>query len=160
MAKTTDELLNTLRSAEPESLSDFFSENKDRMMPSKYPFAFYLRELLGHYGITQREILEKAGFSLTYGYRLLSEERHTKQRDYILRICIAAGFTLEETQRLLTLYGMSPLYPRFPRDAVLINAISAHITDICKVNEMLEKQKKTPLKASVPTGDDPSYIPF
>ena len=46
----------------------------------------------------------KADIPERYGYKLLSGEKHTKQRDVILRICYAAEFTLKETQRALRKY--------------------------------------------------------
>lgn len=52
-----------------------------------------------------------------YGYKLLSGQKHTKQRDVILRICYAAGLSFDETQRALKKYGMVELYSEITRDA-------------------------------------------
>lgn len=90
----------------------------------------------------------QADFPERFGYKLLSEEKRTKQRDYILRICYAAKLTLEETQRALTLYGMAPLYPRIPRDAVLMIAFNKRCGSILEVNAMLASHKLPTLKTS------------
>ncbi len=83
-----------------------------------------------------------------YGYKLLSEEKHTRQRDIILRICFAAELTVGETQRALKLYGMSPLYVRIPRDAVLMIAFNRHSGNVLDVNTMLREQGLESLRIS------------
>ncbi len=62
----------------------------------------------------------KADIPERYGYKLLSGEKRTKQRDVILRICYAAEFTLQEIQRVLKKYEMPQLYAEIPRDALLM----------------------------------------
>lgn len=147
MGKTTDNLVQILKSSDPETIAEVLESNKEKLYANARPFASYFRDLISKYSLAQNEIIETAGFSLPYGYRLLSEERHTKQRDYILRFCIVAGFSLEEIQRLLKLYGMSPLYPRIPRDAVLITSIVSQEKDINEINRVLSHNGFTPLKA-------------
>ena len=56
--------------------------------------------------------------------------------------------TLEETQRALTLYGMAPLYPRIPRDAVLMIAFNKRCGSILEVNALLASHKLPTLKTS------------
>ena len=68
---------------------------------------------------------------------LIAEEKHTRQRDTILRLCLAARFQAEEVQEALILYGMAPLYARLPRDAVLLAAIWRKIHDLQEVNGLL-----------------------
>lgn len=149
MNTTTDGLVDILKSTTSENIGEVLSANQDKLFTSQHPFAAYIRELFAKYGLVQNQVIEKAGFSLPYGYRLLSEERHTKQRDYILRFCLVSGFSLDEVQRLLKLYGMSPLYSRIPRDAVLIAAISMQERDVEKVNTMLKNNGFAPLLPSI-----------
>lgn len=149
MNTTTDGLVDILKSATSENIGEVLSANRDNLFTDQRPFAAYIRELFAKYGLVQNQVIEKAGFSLPYGYRLLSEERHTKQRDYILRFCLVSGFSFDEVQRLLKLYGMSPLYSRIPRDAVLITAVSASECNIEKVNSMLKCNGFAPLLPSI-----------
>lgn len=149
MNTATDGLVDILKSATSENIGEVLAENQEKLFTGQHPFAAYIRELFAQYGLFQNQIIEKAGFSLPYGYRLLSEERHTKQRDYILRLCLVSGFSLDEIQRLLKLYGMSPLYSRIPRDAVLIAAISMREQDVDKVNLMLKNNNFAPLLPSL-----------
>ena len=85
-----------------------------------------------------------------YGYKLIAEEKHTRQRDVILRLCFGAGFTVEETQRALKLAGLSPLYPRIERDAVLMVALNQGICKISDVNRLLEEHKMDGLREISP----------
>ena len=67
----------------------------------------------------------------------------------ILRLCLGAKLTLEETQRALKIYGMSPLYSRLPRDAVIIVAIESGIYEISQLNQLLAEHNELPLRLSV-----------
>ena len=67
------------------------------------------------------------------------------QRDVILRICLAGQFSLQETQTALRLYGMTPLYAKIPRDAVLIVAINQHTYEMEAIDAMLQEQGMKPL---------------
>ena len=64
-------------------------------------------------------------------------EKHTKDRDLIIRFCIAGHFNWDETNRALKLYGLNELYAKDPRDAVLIVAINNRIYNPYDIDEML-----------------------
>lgn len=83
-----------------------------------------------------------------YGYKLLSGEKHTKQRDVILRICYAAELTLEETQRALKKYEMPELYAKLPRDALLMIMFNERPGSIIDVNALLKENGMEPLRTS------------
>ena len=107
-----------------------------------------MRSLIREKGVRLQDVFLLADISEGYGYKLISGEKHTRQRDVILKLCLTAGFSLEETQRALKLYGMSPLYARFPRDAVLISAISSGRREITEVNRLLEQNGQPLLRGS------------
>jgi hypothetical protein len=83
-----------------------------------------------------------------YGYKLLSGEKHTRQRDVILRICYAGELSLEETQRALKKYGMPTLYAKVPRDALLMIIFNDRPGDIIQVNAILKEHDMEPLRTS------------
>ena len=112
--KSTDELQNILKKASTADIGQYLAENQQNLLTQQKPFSAYMHQMLRKYGKTQQEVFLQADFPERFGYKLLSGEKHTKQRDYIIRICYAAGMDLEETQRALTLYGMAPLYARIP----------------------------------------------
>ena len=111
-------------------------------------FYTYVRELMAEKEITQHLVFMRADIPERYGYKLLSGERRTKQRDVILRICYSAELTLPETQRALKKYGMSELYAKIPRDALIMIAFNERPGDKETVNEVLIKNNMEPLRAS------------
>lgn len=146
MKKSTTELLEILGATPSKDLQNYLSENKEELFLQEKPFAFYMRKVLAEHGIRQQDVFLRMGISQSFGYQLISEEKRTKQRDYILKFCIAGKLTLNETQRALQLYGMSPLYARLPRDTVLISAIQQEKKSIETVNELLKAQGMAELK--------------
>ena len=94
------------------------------------------------------ECLKKADIPEKYGYKLLSGEKHTRQRDIILRICYAAELTLEQTQRALRKYEMPQLYAKIPRDAFLMLIFKDRPGGIIEVNELLSKNGMEMLRTS------------
>lgn len=144
MKKTTSELEKLLKSTAPEQ---FLSENQEELLQEERPFTSFMRQVFERRGVKQQELFMRIGFAQSLGYKLISGEKRTRQRDYILRICIGAQLSLPETQRALQLYRMNPLYARMPRDAVLISAIQTGRGSIEAVNELLESLQMPPLRA-------------
>jgi hypothetical protein len=66
----------------------------------------------------------------------------------ILRLCYAAEFTIEETQRALEKYEMPQLYPKIPRDAFLIIIFNERPGSIIDVNGILKEKGFEPLRTS------------
>ncbi len=149
--KTTDALGNLLKKTKPENISEFLENQKSNMISSEKAFADFMRKTIKSKDLTQQEIFIAADFSEKYGYKLISEEKHTKQRDYILRLCFAGHFTLAETQKALQLYNMAPLYAKIPRDALLISAFNSKTYNIFKVNELLKNNNFEELSNSTET---------
>ena len=134
-----------LLSVGPNALADFLEQHKEDLITSLRPFTDYMRMKFREKGILQQNVFLAADLSENYGYKLIAEEKHTRQRDTILRLCLAARFLLEEVQEALILYGMAPLHGRFPRDAVLTVAVQNGIYDLCAVNRLLESCGQAPL---------------
>lgn len=143
--KTTGTLTSILKATPLCELDDFFAENERSLANAVHPFSEYMRDCLRAKGISQQEVFLAADISDGYGYKILSEEKHTRQRDLIIRLCLAGQLTLEETQTALKLYGFSPLYPRIRRDAVVILAIHSKVHDPRTVNGWLCEHGFTPL---------------
>ena len=134
-----------LLSVRTSELSDFLEQHRGDLITSPHPFADYMRMKFREKGVLQQNVFLAADLSENYGYKLIAEEKHTRQRDTILRLCLAARFRLEEVQEALILYGMAPLHGRFPRDAVLTVAVQNGIYDLCEVNRLLESCGLAPL---------------
>ena len=145
---TTEKLENILKNAYTFEAGKYLKEQEDNLLQEERPFSAYIKKLIKEKSLRQQDIFIQADIPERYGYKLLSEEKHTRQRDVILRICYASELTLEETQRALKLYGMSPLYARIPRDAVLLIAFNRRCGNILDVNAMLKEQGMELLRTS------------
>ena len=77
-------------------VQDYLKEHADSIMRSDRPFSKYMRAVIRKKGLKHRDVFLWADIPERYGYKLTSEEKRTRQRDVILRICYAAEFTLDE----------------------------------------------------------------
>ena len=134
-----------LLSVRTSDLSDFLEQHREDLITSPHPFADYMRMKFREKGVLQQNVFLAADLSENYGYKLIAEEKHTRRRDTILRLCLAARFRLEEIQEALILCGLAPLHGRLARDAVLTVAVQNEIYDLCAVNRLLESCGLAPL---------------
>ena len=146
--KTNDELDVELRDIRPANIEKYLIENRNEMIDEGRCFMKYMNTKLKEKGLLKQDVLLQADIPQGYGYKLLTEEKVTKQRDIIIRICYAAKFTLDETQQALTLYRMSLLYPRVARDALIMACFNNRPGNIIEVNEILLKNQMEPLRSS------------
>ena len=146
--KETDELKKILKSTHPEDIDGFYKENKDSLSDTPVAFCSYIKGIMKENDVSQQDAFLNADVPERYGYKLLSGEKHTRQRDVILRICFGAGLSLDETQKALRKYGMPELYPKVPRDALLMTIFNNKPKNIIEVNRILMKNKQQPLKTS------------
>lgn len=139
------ELSEALAHIAPAELPEFLVQHKKDMLNSRKPFADYVRMKLKEKGLLKQDVFLAADIPEKYGYELLAQEKHTRQRDLIIRLCFGMKFRPEEVQEALILYGMAPLYGRFPRDAVLLSAFGSRIYDAADVNQLLLEHGLAPL---------------
>ncbi|MBO6062160.1 MAG: hypothetical protein J6P98_08645 [Clostridia bacterium] len=141
----TRKLDRILREARPADAGRILCEHAADFAKPEEGFSSYMRSKLREKGLRQQEVFLKADISEGYGYKLISGEKRTRRRDTLLRLFFAAGFTTEEASRALRLGEMPTLYPRFPRDAVLIIAFNSGLRDPAAVDELLIKHGLEPL---------------
>lgn len=146
--KNTKELAEVLGKTHLSEFDKYCKDNKDSMNIAEDAFSVYIKTLLREKGITQQTVFLKADIPERYGYKLLSGEKHTKQRDIILRICYASELSLDETQRALKKYEMPELYAKTPRDAFMMIMFNERPGSIIDVNELLKKHGMEPLRTS------------
>lgn len=142
MEKPTAELMEALQGADPAGVKLFVEAHFAQGQPD---FVSYMDALLEQKRMKRQEVLLRANLPQKYGYKLLSGESHTTDRDKILRLCFAMELSLKQTQRALKLYGMSELYPKNKRDVALIVALGRRQYDIDLVSEALTAQGLAPL---------------
>lgn len=111
-------------------------------------FSAFIRAAIEKHGMTQQEVFINADIPERYGYKLISGEKYTRQRDIILRICYSASLSLQETQRALKKYGLQELEAKYPRDALLMIIFNKRPGSIIEVNIMLKEKGFNTLKTS------------
>ena len=99
-------------------------------------------------GVSQQDVFLRADLPERYGYKLLSGEKRTRQRDVVIRLCYAAELTLAQTQRALKKYEMAELYAKNSRDALLMLAFNERPGSIIDVNTLLKQNNLSPLRTS------------
>ncbi len=124
--RLTEELLDRLlRAASPEAYLDE-GVTVDRALPD------YLRELLAEKGLSRADVIRASGLNATFCYQIFQGTRRPG-RDHAVMLALGLGCTLRETQRLLRLAGVSELWCKQRRDAVIIwcvqNGLSRVETD-------------------------------
>lgn len=140
--ESTDLLMNVLKSARAEDLPAY---RRAHLKDLNLTFPVYMDQLIRRLGISRRDLFQRADIPQKYGYKLLSGESHTTDRDKLLRLFFAMELNLEEVQRGLELYGLAPLYPKRKRDAVLIIAFHQGIHRVDEVDELLMANGEPPL---------------
>lgn len=146
--KNTEELDDVLGKTHLSGYEKYCKENKESMLSEASGFQTYVKNILCGKKITLQRVFLCADIPERYGYKLMSGEKHTKQRDVILRICYAAELSLEETQRALKKYGMPELYAKIPRDALLMILFNERPGSIIDVNAWLKEKGMEPLRTS------------
>ena len=124
--KSTNELNDLLENMKPDQLESYLKDNSKYMADEK--------------NIKLKDVYSFAGVTESYGSKIVTMEKHTKDRDLIIRLCLAGHFNWDETNRALKLYGLSELYAKDPRDACIIVAVNNRIFDMYDIDEMLMKQ--------------------
>ena len=146
--KKTQELEHVLKSTHVKNFDSYCKNNAKDLMDSEDAFPVYMKDIFREKNITQQVVFLKADIPERYGYKLLSGEKRTRQRDIILRICYAAEMSLEETQRALRKYKMPELYAKIPRDALLMIVFNERPGDIIEVNAILKEHGMEALRTS------------
>ena len=144
----TGELEIKLERISPQQIEVFLQENADEMLENGRDFMIYMNKKLKEKNLLKKDVIMRADINQGYGYKLLTEEKITRQRDVILRLCYASEFSLEETQYALRLYRMETLYARDARDALIMACFNDRPGNIINVNELLLRNNMMPLRSS------------
>lgn len=111
-----------------------------------YPHVEYIRDVIDekkevlNWKITFSKVFRNADINSKEGSKILDvKERSRKKpnRDYLIRICYGAWFTLEEVNRALKYCGYRELYSKIPREACLIILFSKE-----RINENIDIEKE------------------
>ena len=107
-------------------------------------FVMFVDRYLEEHGLKRQYVILKAQIQTQYGYKILSGQKHTKDRDLILRLCIAMGMTVDETQKAIKYYGMPMLDHDTCRDEIILIGIDKK-HDLYTIEEWLRLNSLEPL---------------
>lgn len=139
---TTDRLISELFNT--SNVEEFLSAHEGELVvPS---FAAYITRLCEQKKMTISSVLDNADIGVSFGYALFNGSRKPS-RDTVIKLGMAFGLDLDETQKLLSAAGFGGLYPKIKRDAVIIYAIQRGYT-LLQTQEQLSKQELTELGAA------------
>ena len=111
---STDTLMR--RMMKTRKLDLFLKQNEENL--EEISFREYLNKLCSERGLITARVIGEAQIERSYGYQIFRGIRKPS-RDKILQIALGMHLNMEETAKLLRLAGLSPLYPRLKRDAVI-----------------------------------------
>lgn len=130
----TVELMSILNDIEDESfLDEFLKTTSDNFSNLGLPKFF--KDICSKKNISKSSLIKNAEIDRTYGYQILSGTKKPS-RDKILKLCISANLNLEESNKALKLGNVGELYPKNPRDSVIIFGLNKNL-DILKIDELL-----------------------
>lgn len=134
--KQTERLLNRLNNIKNKNdLNQYIKSSKSKENSLK--LSEYILELCHTKGFKKNHIIKNSNIYRTYGYEILSGKK-LPSRDKLLQICIGNDFTLEETNRSLTLGKLGILYAKNPRDSIIIYALNNKL-NLIATNILLEE---------------------
>ena len=138
----TEKLLDILNDIKDKSKLDTYINSsisgKDSLKLSEY-----ILEVSERRGFNKSDIIKNSDIYRTYGYELLNGKK-SPSRDKLIQICIGNKFTLEETNRSLTLGKLGILYAKDSRDSIIIYALNNNIS-LIDVNFILHDHGLEPL---------------
>lgn len=147
---TEDLLARLLASPSVESYLGESDSTVDRDLPQ------YLRELLDERGMKRAEVVRASGLNGTVVYDIFAGKSRPG-RDHAIMLAIGMRCALRETQRLLRLSGVSELWPKVRRDAIIIWCIDHGFDRSATDDELWSLGEQTlfhtgPLHAGQPNG--------
>ncbi len=129
--KNTDTLQQELMST--NNLDRFLTENDASFRD--VPLQEAIQRIFDEKGISKAQLAKQSGISEVYLHQLFSGRRFPS-RSRLLCLCFGLGATVDEAQSLLQQARHAPLYSRDRRDAIIIFALSHHMT-LFEVNDKL-----------------------
>ena len=129
--KTTDELVNEITRS--DNILDYLEENRGEMNLNSLPE--YLHGWLKKKSASKTDVIRRSNLNRAYVYQIFLGKKYPS-RDKVIALAFGFGLDAAETQTLLKQAGYRELYPRDPRDALLLYAISRGM-GIIDANELL-----------------------
>ena len=139
--KTTGELhqlLNHIKDG--QELENYI---KNELPPQgSVTFHAYYNAYLEQCHLEKAKVIQVSGISRTYAYQILQGEKNPS-RNKVLALTLAAGMDLENINQCLKLAGMSELYEKVRKDAIILFALNKKLS-LSEINELLYEMEEEP----------------
>ena len=124
--KTTGDLLDILKN------NGSCAEIQQEIMSERITdsLADVLNALVAQRNIKPADVMRKSGLKKAYFYSLLDGSRTNPSRDVLIQLGFGFEMSFEEVQEFLKHRGAAQLYPRIPRDGVIIYCFQRKMCDI------------------------------
>ena len=132
MEKTTEELMEILKSK--KSIGAYFEEEVNELEFSS--LAEYLELLLREKHLKKSDVIRRSNLDKNYAYQIFNGNKTNPSRNKMLMLALGMNLQIIETRKLLKIAGACDLYPRSPRDSVILYCLNKGST-LMEVNELL-----------------------
>ncbi len=129
--KSTDELIHEIKTS--TDILDYLEKNSGEMQVDSLPE--YLKDWLRRKGLSKADVVRRSNLNRAYVYQIFLGRKYPS-RDKVIALAFGLGLDSDEAQTLLKQAGYRELYPRDPRDALLLYSLSRGET-ILQANEAL-----------------------
>ncbi|MCQ2467097.1 MAG: XRE family transcriptional regulator [Clostridia bacterium] len=143
MEQGTGDLLNKLINVKGESQLDSYIDSIKETCPQD--FKTYITAIMEREGIDKATLPKIASLERTYVYQLLNGKKTHPGKDKVVLMALALRMSVKETQRALDIAGAATLYPKNPRDSILIYALSKRLS-IASTNALLVERGEKELE--------------
>lgn len=137
--RMTEDLLQRLLTA--ADVDDYLDEED---LPNR-TLAGYLAQLLDDRRMTRADVVRTSGLNPTFVYDIFAGKSRPG-RDHAIMLAFGLGCNLRECQRLLRLAGVSELWCKLRRDAIIIWCVQHGLTREQVDDELWAKGETTLLK--------------
>jgi len=86
------------------------------------PFDRFLCALCEELSLSRANVIARSDIPRNYAYQLFNGIRKPS-RDKVIQLAFGFGLDVENTQELLKIARQAPLYPKIPRDIVLLRCL-------------------------------------
>ena len=137
--RLTEDLLERLLAS--SSIEAYLGDEApvDRALPD------YLNELLAEKGLKRSEVIRASGINPTFAYDIFSGKSKPR-RDHAIMLAFGLQCDLRQTQRLLRQAGVSELWPKIRRDAIVIWCIEQGLSRERTDDELFRFGERTLLR--------------
>ncbi len=129
--KSTDELIHEIKTS--TDILDYLEKNSAEMQVDSLPE--YLKDWLRRKGLSKADVVRRSNLNRASVYQIFLGRKYPS-RDKVIALALGLGLDSDEAQTLLKQAGYRELYPRDPRDALLLYSLSRGET-ILQANEAL-----------------------